>query len=208
MDLTAPQTAQATLQAQKLPLEWVFGWMRLFSARIPPEPNVRGTVDANLVHFAQAPVIDWSGTVALTMPVPARHANGELVPVNGTASTTPQQFEATVDSAGNSWTATLAPTPVRLGPGAELMLSGQASPTGYSFTLAGQASTAQLASVTRALPQLADDSGLIASRGSTAADAIHPVALFCTRVLSGGQVCSAPAPPPRHPARRNVRLRK
>ncbi len=153
MDLTAPQAAQATLQAQKLPLEWVFGWMRLFSARIPPEPNVQGTVDANLVHFAQAPVTDWSGTVALTMPVPARRANGEFVPVNGTTSTTQQQFEATVNSTGNGWTAMLAPTPVRLGPGAELMLSGQASPTGYSFTLAGQASTAQLASVTHALPQ-------------------------------------------------------
>src|SRR6185437_10203269 len=65
MDLTAPRAAQATLQAQKLPLEWVFGWMRLFSARIPQEPNVQGTVDANLVHVAQAPVSDWDGTVAL-----------------------------------------------------------------------------------------------------------------------------------------------
>lgn len=208
MDLTAPQTAQATLQAQKLPLEWVFGWMRLFFARIPPEPNVQGTVDANLVHLAQAPLTDWDGTVALTMPVPARHANGELVPVKDTTSAPLQQFEATVDSTGDSWTATLKPTPVRLGPNAELMLSGQASPTGYSFTLAGQASAAQLASVTHALPQLADDTALIQPKGSTVTDAIHPVALSCTRVLGGGQACTAPAPVPRHPARRNVRLRK
>jgi len=208
MDLTAPRAAQATLQAQKLPLEWVFRWMRLFSVRIPSEPTVQGTVDADLVHLAQAPVADWNGTVTLTMPVPARHANGELVPVKGAASPPEQQFEATLNSTGDSLTATLEPTPVRLGPGAELVLSGQASKTGYSFTLAGQASAAQLASVTHSFPQFADDTGLIVSQNSLAADTIHPVALACTRVLGGGQSCSAPVPVPRHPARRNVRLHR
>ena len=207
MDLTAPRAAQATLQARKLPLEWVFGWMRLFSARIPPEPSVQGTVDASLVHLAQSPAADWDGTVSLTMPVPARHANGEFVPAKSAASTPEQQFEATVSSSGNSSTATLNPTPIRLGPGAELMLSGQASPESYSFTLAGQASAAQLAGLTHAFPQLADDTSLIVPKGSTEADTIRPVALSCTRVLSGGQACSVPAPAPRHPARRrNVQL--
>jgi AsmA protein len=208
MDLTAPQTAQVNLQAQKLPLEWVFGWMRLFSARIPPEPNVQGTVDASLVHLAQVPFTNWDGTVGLTMPIPERHTNGEPAPVKGIAGPQQQQFEATVDSTDNSSIATLKPTPVRLGSGAELMLSGQASPTGYSFTLAGEASAAQLASVTHALPQLADDTDLILPKDSTAADAIHLVALSCTRVLSGGQTCSAPLPVPRHPARRDVRLHR
>ena len=208
LDLTAPQAAQATAQAQKLPLDWVFGWMRLFSARIPPEPRVQGTVDADLAHLAQTAMSDWNGTVGLTMPVPARHANGELVAVKGAAGTPSQQFEATLNSTADGWTATLKPTPVRLGPGAEIMLSGQASTAGYSFTLTGQTSAAQLASVTRALPQLADDTGLTLPDGTTAADAIHPVALSCTRALSGGQVCSAPAPVPRHPVRRSVRMRK
>jgi hypothetical protein len=88
------------------------------------------------------------------------------------------------------------------------MLSGQVSPTSYTFTLAGQASAAQLASITHAFPQLADNTGLKVPKGSTAADTIHLVALSCTRVLSGGQACSAPVPVPRHPARRNVRLRR
>jgi hypothetical protein len=208
MDLTAPQAAQSTLQAQKLPLEWIFAWMRLFSARIPSEPNVQGTVDASLVHLAQAPLIDWDGTVSLTMPVPARHANGELVPVKGATSTAQQQFDATVNSTGDSWSATLKPTSVRLGSGAELMLSGQVSPTSYTFTLLGQASAAQLATVTHALPQLADGTALIVPRGATVADAIHPVAISCTRMLSGGQVCTSPVPVPRHPARRSARFRR
>jgi hypothetical protein len=208
MDLTVPQAAEATVQAQKLPLEWIFGWMRLFSPRIPPEPDVQGTVDARLVHLAQAPMTDWNGTVSLTMPAPTRHANGEAEPERDITNTPQQQVEATLDSVGDGWNATIKPTTVRLGPGAELILTGQASPTGYSFTLAGQASEAQLASVTRALPQLGDDTGLLQSKGSTTADAIRLVALSCTRVLSGGQVCSAPAPVPRHPGRRNVRFRK
>jgi AsmA protein len=208
MDLTAPRASQANLQAQKLPLEWIFGWVRLFSARIPPEPAVQGTVDASLVHLAQSPASDWDGTVTLTIPVVARHANGELVPVKGAAGTPEQQFEATVNSSGDSSTATLNPTSIRLGPASELVLSGQVSPTSYTFTLAGQASAAQLASITHAFPQLADDTGLKVPKGSTAADTIHLVALSCTRVLSGGQACSAPVPVPRHPARRNVRLRR
>ena len=205
MDLTAPQTAQATLQVQKLPLEWIFGWIRLFSARIPSEPNVQGTVEASLVHLAQAPLTDWDGAVALTMPIAVRHANGELVPVKGATGAPQQQFEATVNSTGDSWSATLKPTSVRLGSGAELMLSGQASPTSYSFTLLGQASAGQLANVTHVLPQLADDTGLIVPK---VADAIHPVAISCTRVLSGGQVCTSPVAVPRHPARRSARLRR
>ena len=108
MDLTAPQTAQAILQAQKLPLEWIFGRMRLFSARIPAESNVQGTVDASLVHLAQAPLSDWDGAVALTMPVPVHHGNGEPVPAKGMTSPQ-QQFGATVNSTDNGWTAMLKP---------------------------------------------------------------------------------------------------
>jgi hypothetical protein len=210
MDLTQPQ-AQATAQAQKLPLDWVFGWMRLFSTRIPAEPRVQGTVDADLVHLAQSPLTDWNGTVTLTMPVQARRADGDIVAVKGGAEVPSQSFEATLGASGEGWTAVLKPTPLRLGPGADLTLSGQASPTGYSFIVTGDASEAQLANITHALPQLADSTGLAPANSSTAADAIHPIALSCTRVLSGGQVCSAPAPPPRRPtrpARRNVRLRR
>ena len=202
MDLTAPQAAQATFQARKLPLEWIFGWIRLFSARIPPEANIQGTVDADLVHLEQTPVTDWNGTVSLTTPMPARRANGEVVAAKSVSSATQQEFDATLNSTGGAWTATLEPTPFRLGPGAELTLSGQASPTGYSFMLTGVASAAQLASITYALPQLADDTGLTQPKDSLSADVVHPVALSCTRVLSGGQACAPPVPVPRHPARR------
>ena len=206
MDLTHPRAAQAIVQAQKIPLDWVFEWMRLFSARIPADPRVPGTVDADLVHVAQTPVTDWNGTVTLSMPVQPRRANGEILPVKGTSPT--QDFEATLGSTPDGWTATLKPTPLRLGPGADLVLSGQASQAGYSFTVAGDASAAQLASIAHALPQIADGTGIGSANKPVVEDAIHPIALSCTRVLNGGQACTAPAPVPRHPVRRNVRLRR
>lgn len=223
MDLSHPAAAQATLQVKKLPLESVFGWMRLFSARIPASPPVQGAIDADLVHEANAPAKDWNGTVALMMPVIARRPNGEIVPVKtapapgsaaaespAAASSAPatQEFEAAINSGADGWTATLNPTPLRLGPGADLTLSGQASAASYSFTVAGQASTAQLESIMHALPQLADDTGLLLPGKSASADSMRTIALSCTRILSGGQTCSAPAPQPRRAVRRNVRSRR
>lgn len=208
VDLAQPKSALATLQAQNLPLEWVFGWMRLFSPRIPSDPAVQGTVDASLTHSAQTPAHDWNGTVSLTVPVPARRTNGEIIPAKGSAPTPTQTFQAALNSLDDSWTASLPPTPLHLGPAAELTLSATATPNTYSFTVNGNASAAQLASITHALPQLADDTALLQPKGSTTADTIHPVALSCTRSLSGGQICSAPAPPPRRPTRPRSRARR
>jgi AsmA protein len=214
VDLSQPKNAQADLQAQKLPLDWVFGWMRLFSPRIPSDPRVQGTIDANLTHPEQAPAHNWTGTVSLSIPVPVRRANGEILAANGAATAAPQTFEATLFSSGSSgspgatWSAALEPATLHLGPQADVSLSGQASPDNYSFTINGNASTAQLASITHALPQVADDTQLVQPRGSAASDTIHPIALFCSRPLSGNQVCSAPPPPPRRPVHRPARKRR
>jgi AsmA protein len=207
VDLAQPRSAQASLQAQNLPLDWVFGWLRLFSTRIPSDPRVPGTIDASLTHPAQAPSHDWTGTLSLSIPVPQRRANGEILAAKGVTTTPPPEtFQATLNSSGDAWTATLEPATLHLGPEADLTLSGEASPASYSFTLNGAASAAQLASIAHALPQLADDTGLTQPKNSTAADALHPIALSCTRALSGGQQCSAPPPPPpHHPTRRRTR---
>jgi AsmA protein len=209
VDLSQPRSAQTNLQAQKLPLDWLFGWARLFSPRIPSDPRVQGTVDADLTHQGQTPIRDWTGTVSLSIPVPARRANGEILAAAKEATTPlPQTFETTLGSSGDQWTAVLQPATLHLGPGADLTLSGEASPGNYNFTVNGDASAAQLASVTHALPQLADDTGLVQPKSSTAADTIHPIALYCSRPLSGGQHCSAPPPPPHRPAHRNRRSRR
>lgn len=209
LDLTNPEAAETTITAGQLPLDWIFGWMRLFSPRIPSEPHVPGTVDASLVHPEQTPASHWTGTAALTLPpVPPHRTDGEVVAAKGATAPTPQVFQAIIDSGDSGWTATLKPTPIHLGPNSDLTLSGQASRTGYSFTLTGEASPAQLSTIARAFPQLADSTGLLTANSSAAEDTVRPIALSCTRPLNGGQVCSAPAPPPRHPARHNARRRR
>ena len=208
VDLSQPKAAPASLQAQKLPLDWVFGWMRLFSPRIPSDPRVQGTIDAALTHPEQSPFHNWNGDVSLTIPVPARRANGEIIPDKSSTPAPPETFQATLNS-GDTWTATVQPTTLHLGQGSDIAFSGQASPTSYSFTITGNASDAQVASITHAFPQLADDTKLIQPKNSTTADTIHPIALHCERPLfgsqPGGQVCSAPiAPPPHRPAHRRT----
>ncbi|HEY5382670.1 MAG TPA: AsmA family protein, partial [Acidobacteriaceae bacterium] len=43
-------SAQMSAQERKLPLQWIFGWMRLFSARIPAGSSIQGTAEAMLMH--------------------------------------------------------------------------------------------------------------------------------------------------------------
>jgi hypothetical protein len=196
VDLARPREAQARMQAQELPLEWIFGWMRLFSPRIPAKPEVAGTVNAVVSHAQGDPAEQWSGTVDVKMPVAARGANGRLLAVRVGTTTPMQSFAGTITTTNDGWNLALAPTPLRLGPGAELTVAAQASPAGYAFTVTGQASSAQLANIEHALPQLADASGLLLPKSAAAAEAIHPVALACSRAWAGGQSCSV-APPPR-----------
>jgi hypothetical protein len=127
--------------------------------------------------------------------------DGDLLSAEAEAATVPQGFAASVTTSGAGWELTLPSTPLRLGPGAELAISAQASPAGYSFTANGEASPAQLARITHALPQLGDDTGLVGTAPATDADTIQPVSLSCSRSWSGGQSCAA-AQQPARPAKR------
>jgi AsmA protein len=199
LDLAHPEAAQATVTAAKLPLDWVFGWLRLFSPRIPQDPRVPGSVDAELTHAPATPLRSWSGTATVTMP--GRHAAGSARS-NVSAGEPAQQFPLTVTADGSAWTAQMPPTTVRLGAASDVTVSGQASPSGYSFAVNGTASTAQLTPIVHAFPQLGDDTGLLNTKTGAAPDAVRAIALSCTRVLSGGQVCTSPAPvAPRAPRR-------
>jgi hypothetical protein len=206
LDMSRPLQSEMEVQTQQLPLEWIFGWMRLFSARVPAEPAVPGTVDAAVTHSAGDPVAQWTGTVSVSMPVVPRSANGRALPEKSAASETAassQSFDATMLTASNGeWDLTLPPTPVRLGPGAELTLNGQVSPAGYEFALAGQASPAQLGNIAHALPQIGDASGLLVSKNSVAAAVVRPIAMTCSRSWTGGQTCVATQPVKRPKVRR------
>jgi AsmA protein len=209
VDSARPRQAEVTVQAQKLPLEWVFGWMRLFSPRIPTGYSVHGSVDATLEHAANDPATEWNGTAEVAVPVASYRANGKVLPAKDNTAPAEQSFPATVTTAGQEWQMELPPTPLRLGTGAELTLSAEASAAGYGFTVTGEASPAQLDNIARELPQLADGSGLLLPKSAATADVIRPVGITCARAWSSGQTCVEAAPPPRKnvrkPRRRHVR---
>jgi hypothetical protein len=101
-----------------------------------------------------------------------------------------QSFAATLVTTGSGgWSLNLPQTPLRLGPGAELTMSAQASAAGYGFTVTGQASPAQLNNIAHALPQLADGSGELLPKTPATADVIHPVDVTCSRAWTSGQMC-------------------
>ena len=197
VDSARPLQAQMSAQARKLPLQWIFGWMRLFSARIPAGSSIQGTAEAMLMHAENDPAGAWSGTVGVKMPVAAYRANGKLLPAKSKVAEAAQSFDGTVSETGKGWELDLPPTLLRLGPGAELMVSAQASAAGYGFTVTGLASPAQIDNIARGLPQLADGSGLLLLKSAAAADGIRPVAITCSRGWTSGQTCVAP-PPVRH----------
>lgn len=199
VDLSRPTQAQAVVQAQQLPLQWVFEWLRLFSPRIPSGSVVPGTVDASATHAEGDPATQWNGLIAVTMPVAPHRTNGSILSARGEKNTAPKQaFEAALTTTGtagsNNWELTLPPTPLRLGPGAEVVVSAHASDTGYGFTATGQASAAQLENIAYELPQLNDGTGLSLKKNNPAADTIRPIALTCSRPWAGGQTCVTPAP--------------
>ncbi|HSU18705.1 MAG TPA: AsmA family protein, partial [Acidobacteriaceae bacterium] len=204
VDLANPFQAPADLEAEKLPVRWVFGWARLFSPRIPSS-NVPGTLDAVIDHAGGSSPSPWSGTVGLTLAGTLHRSNGELLTPKAEAETPPQGFAASLTSTGNNWQLVLPPTPLRLGPSAELTVSAQASPAGYSFTANGNASPAQIAAIAHALPQLGDGAATTATT-TASANTVGPVALSCSRSWSGGQSCGTiqpPAPPARRPTKRH-----
>jgi AsmA protein len=205
VDSARPSQAEMSVQARRLPLEWVFGWMRLFSARIPAASQVHGTVDAALEHAEDTPVTQWSGTAGVAVPAKAYRANGKALPAKSGAATAAQNFQATVATTQKGWGLELPPTPLRLGPGAELMVSAQASAAGYGFTVTGMASAAQLDNIARGLPQLADGGGLLMPKNATARDVIRAIAITCSRGWTSGQTCVTPAPAPRRKTHRAAR---
>ncbi len=198
----------ATLRGQAIPMRWAVLWAGLFSPRVPPEPQLGGTVDLDLQRApAVAPAITirqrrseaagssgggWIGTASLLLPQPAGSSDlGASGPVNILV----WQATSTPESAG--WpTLRLAPTSITLGPSAALMLAGDVGEQGYSLSVNGNAPPAALLAPARYLPQLGD--GLDAVLGDVRADADGPLRwqFTCARSWTLPQTCSTPPTPP------------
>jgi hypothetical protein len=162
MDLQRPLATPLAVDAEAVPLPWVFGWLRLVSARIPAEANPAGTVTA---HVQRTGPHVWQGRTA------AEVARDE----------TPVTFAGTLAADGG-----MCPVALQVGTTAVQggSVTGSLTQCGYSFRLDGPWSASLLAGVASDLPQLA--AGLDLPENGTA----H-LDVGCTSSWGGEQTCVA-----------------
>lgn len=186
VDLAKPLAAAASTEWNDVPLEWFASWARLFSPRIPIAPlpgsveaslsrpdagGWAGSVALALPLPTTATPDPSSGNERATergaprAVVPGRvespPAGPPGVPANPLSpdvNASIQTLTATLSPAedGSSWQAELAPTPLRLSGVATALLSGTATPQGYTWRAAGAGSPAKLIALATRVPPLTD----------------------------------------------------
>ncbi len=197
---------------------WLLDWARLFSQRIPAGERPGGTMAGSVLfasaHKGQAP--RWQGElhgdVIGRMPWASPDSLFVTHPVSVTTSATEAKGAAGFILA-----------PVRLtAPGKmpELSLSGAATSSGYSLTLAGEATPAQVIALRAVAPPLGDGLDKVlrldeptsiaqgARSGKETAEKPLNINISCTRTWGGTQTCAASAPTvPKRRRRRSGPLR-
>ena len=172
---------------------WLMDWARLFSQRLPPTEEVKGTVHGTLSLVPISAGLDgrWEGQI-----------EGDMASLLGpSANSAHPAFSIT--SADNG--AILAP--INLLPAdapTTLMLSGSADPNGYILRLDGTLTPAQMIKLRAAAPPLSDGMQEAAPQlfDATATKPIK-IDITCSRQWKAGQTCTNTQPEPaKRPAHR------
>jgi AsmA protein len=188
VDLSAPAGAALTAEAKALPVGWLMEWARLFSSRVPAEVPTGGTVDA---HFERdGAKTGWQGSAVVTLP-PLPRADGSAASVAQSKFT----FEA-VPEAADGLRLLLLPARLETGAQSAMTVSGavwsdQELRGGYSLTVEGEASAAQVWLAPRYLPPLGDGLDAVMNSVKGGPYGLQPVGFACVRAWGGLQSCSA-----------------
>ncbi|MGA7158768.1 MAG: AsmA family protein [Acidobacteriaceae bacterium] len=215
IDLSSDDATGLRVGMNSVPDAWLLDWARLFSQRIPGGERPGGTI-AGSVSFASAkkgePAV-WQGDLQgeIDGPMPWKSADGESTvhPVSVSAS-----------APGTTGSAELVLAPMRLTPPGKtpgLTLSGTATRLGYTLTLTGDSTPAQLSELRTVAPPLGDDlDNAVKMDGpakSVQGDAVPSAAakttavnITCSRPWGGSQTCTEAAPAA--PKRRHRHLRR
>ncbi len=203
-----------------VPNTWLLDWARLFSQRIPPDESPGGTMAGSILLASAEPKAtsdDRGGSArreqrAKRTGVPGAVVNewqgslqGEIVGVlpwkgaNSEGFVHPVSFAVGSDGGGGGVEFLLAPfdltPPGKTGP---LVLSGKAGRDGYTLTLTGTATGAQVGALRALAPPLGD--GLREAiheprvRGGARATQAFKIDVTCVRSWGGPQAC-LPAKP-------------
>lgn len=172
---------------------WLMDWARLFSQRLPPTEDGKGTVRGSLSLVPVSAGLDgrWQGQI-----------EGDVANLLGlpTTSARPAFSITTADNAAILAPLDLLPADA---PSA-LVLSGTADPNGYTLRLDGTLTPAQMSRLRAAAPPLSDGVQEAAPQlfDPTQTRPVK-VDITCSRQWKTGQTCTNTQPdPPRHPLHR------
>jgi AsmA protein len=203
LDLESPGDSASTLRINALPLSNVLDWTRLFSQRIPPDLNPRGSVDGKLdwsgkPSSPRTQAVGWSGglTATLAQAAPAHESHGPA------PTPTPLLFTFTVPNAPNpELTLQLQPVVLHLASAgetpAQLTVQGQASRGAYTLHLTGSATPAQVVDLSNILAPFSDG----VSQAMPHISAPTSIDLTCSRTWPALQTCTETLAPAKRKAR-------
>lgn len=189
IDFSHPLDAPLTVDAEKLPLAYVFGWLRILSPRIPATGEPAGDLSAHLARSG-APQATWTGDAQVDLAhLTPRATQPSTIQWNVAPSTAfPGCPQALVSPA----------TAIPLHNSGSVSLASEISPCGYVLRATGNASETDLTDATRSVPQLVDTLDTVLPTSATTASSAR-FDITCTRTWTAGQTCtpSRPTPPAR-----------
>ncbi len=217
-DPQRPEQGELAIEGADIPARWALLWASLFSARVPTDLLASGTLSVHVVHGplavvpAAAPArsrrgataerrrahspaavaalggVSWGGTIDMSLP-----AAGQVAPTAAgeAPADAPNRLTWQLGSipAGGWPVLSLAPTQVKLGPGAQVTVSASVAHTGYTLNVNGNAPAAALLLPARYLPQLGDGLEQVLPFPPTSTDPLH-VVFTCDKSWSTPQTCT------------------
>lgn len=218
-DPMRPAEANATIHGDQIPVRWAMLWAALFSPRVPTDLHPGGSFAVDLVHGPVQPPApapqrsrrkgvapaSLSGAAPLSVPVWTGHVDLQLPAPGNTTTDSTSASTSAPENAGAvlSWrvapatsgsgglTFDLAPTQVRLGPGAAVTVSAGIRDTGYSVSVTGSAPAAALLQPARYVPQLGDGMEAVIPFPPTSTEP-QRVNFTCTKTWGAAQTCVGP----------------
>lgn len=213
--LQNPAATALTVAGEGIPVRWALMWAALFSARVPTDLHPKGTLAVHMAHLEAAlpeptaaphtgrssprplpATAAWTGQITATLPVPVTPSPAGSP--TGSPADAPETnvlvWSLGAPAAGHSWPSLhLPPTPVTLGPGSLVNLSGSLSAVGSTESVSGNASASALLLPARYLPQLADGLDKVLPYPVTGATPVR-VQFSCTHPWGGPATCSGHEP--------------
>ncbi len=215
-DPQRPEQGELAIEGANIPARWALLWASLFSARVPTDLQSSGTVSVHVVHgpLTVTPVavtarsrrgavahrkavvlavaapggIGWGGTIDMLLPA-AGQGPSATTAVATDAEPNRLTWQLGSTPAGGWPVLTLAPTQVKLGPGAQVTVSATVAHAGYTLSLSGSAPAAALWLPARYLPQLGDGLEQVVPFPPTSIDPLR-VVFTCEKSWSTPQTCT------------------